>query len=113
MILSTGQFGIIKIFNNNTSAAREALLVYKNININGIVSLKPAGIADIPRDINLSDYTDPYIISFGYNESIVVDSKKNAIDLLNIINSILVIGEDAEKVFEDISTIAKNMFFQG
>lgn len=95
MILETGKFGIKSMRNTNTKQTRDILMVYKNMPITGIIS--------IDRDNT---------IDLGYNEQILMESKEAAVNLFKIINAILVKGEEAENVIDNMLDAAQNIFFQ-
>jgi hypothetical protein len=94
MILEVGQFGITKMQNTNTSRLRKAIMVYKDMEISGIISL------------------DNNIINLGYNEQIYLETEEQAMKLFKIIQGIIVKGIEAENVIENMMDAMKTIFFQ-
>jgi hypothetical protein len=94
MILEVGQFGITKMHNKNTTRLRKAIMVYKDMEISGIISL------------------DNNIINLGYNEQIYLETKEQAKILFKIIQGIIVKGIEAENVIENMMDAMKTIFFQ-
>ena len=94
MILEVGQFGITKMQNTNTSRLRKAIMVYKDMELSGIISL------------------DNNIINLGYNEQIYLETEEQAMKLFKIIQGIIVKGIEAEDIIENMMNAMKTIFFQ-
>ena len=94
MILEVGQFGITKMQNTNTSRLRKAIMVYKDMEISGIISL------------------DNNIINLGYNEQVYLETEEQAMKLFKIIQGIIVKGIEAEDIIENMMNAMKTIFFQ-
>ena len=94
MILEVGQFGITKMQNTNTSRLRKAIMVYKDMDITGIISM------------------DDNVINLGYNEQIFLETEEQALMLFKIIQGIIVKGIEAENVIENMMDAMKTIFFQ-
>ena len=94
MILEVGQFGITKMQNTNTSRLRKEIMVYKDMELSGIISL------------------DNNIINLGYNEQIFLETEEQALMLFKIIQGIIVKGIEAENVIDNMMDAMKTIFFQ-
>mgnify|MGYP000399655440 CR=1 FL=1 len=94
MILTVGQFGITKMQNTNTSRLRKVIMIYKDMDITGIISV-----------------TDN-VINLGYNENIILETKEQAKILFKIIHGVIVKGIEAENVIDNMMDAMKTIFFQ-
>ena len=94
MILTVGQFGITKMQNTNTSRLRKVIMIYKDMDITGIISM------------------DNNIINLGYNEQIFLETEEQALMLFKIIQGIIVKGIEAENVIDNMMDAMKTIFFQ-
>ena len=94
MILTVGQFGITKMQNTNTSRLRKVIMIYKDMDITGIISM-------VDNVINL-----------GYNEQIFLETEEQALMLFKIIQGIIVKGIEAENVIDNMMDAMKTVFFQ-
>jgi hypothetical protein len=95
MILKVGKYGIKKIKNSNTSSGRSMMAVYKGMDLTG--------------GLHISKDTTIHI---GYNEEIEMDSPEQAEALFVIIHAVLVKGEEAENVLNNMIEMAQTLFFQ-
>ena len=94
MILTVGQFGITKMQNTNTTRLRKVIMIYKDMDITGIISM------------------DDNVINLGYNEQIFLETEEQALMLFKIIQGIIVKGIEAENVIENMMDAMKTIFFQ-
>ena len=94
MILTVGQFGITKMQNTNTSRLRKVIMIYKDMDITGIISM------------------DENVINLGYNEQIFLETEEQALMLFKIIQGIIVKGIEAENVIDNMMDAMKTIFFQ-
>ena len=94
MILTVGQFGITKMQNTNTSRPRKVIMIYKDMDITGIISM------------------DDNVINLGYNEQIFLETEEQALMLFKIIQGIIVKGIEAENVIDNMMDAMKTIFFQ-
>ena len=94
MILTVGQFGITKMQNTNTSRLRKVIMLYKDMDITGII------------------WMDDNVINLGYNEQIILENDEQAKILFKIIQGIIVKGIEAEDVIENMTQAMKTVFFQ-
>ena len=94
MILTVGQFGITKMQNTNTSRLRKVIMIYKDMDITGIISM------------------DDNVINLGYNEQIFLETEEQALMLFKIIQGIIVKGIEAENVIDNTMDAMKTIFFQ-
>ena len=94
MILTVGQFGITKMQNTNTSRLRKVIMIYKDMDITGIISM------------------DDNVINLGYNEQIFLETEEQTLMLFKIIQGIIVKGIEAEDVIENMTQAMKTVFFQ-
>ena len=94
MILEVGQFGITKMQNTNTSRLRKVIMIYKDMDITGIISM------------------DDNVINLGYNEQIFLETEEQALMLFKIIQGIIVKGIEAENVIDNMMDAMKTIFFQ-
>ena len=94
MILEVGKFGITKMKNTNTSRLRKVIMIYKDMDITGIISM------------------DDNVINLGYNEQIFLETEEQALMLFKIIQGIIVKGIEAEDVIENMTQAMKTVFFQ-
>ena len=94
MILEVGQFGITQMKNTHSSHKRDMIMICKDMDITGIISV-----------------TDN-VINLGYNENIILETKEQAKILFKIIQGIIVKGIEAEDVIENMTQAMKTVFFQ-
>ena len=94
MILTVGQFGITKMQNTNTSRLRKVIMIYKDMDITGIISM------------------DDNVINLGYNEQIFLETEEQALMLFKIIQGIIVKGIEAENIIDNMMDAMKTIFFQ-
>ena len=94
MILEVGQFGITQMKNIHSSHKRDMIMICKDMDITGIISV-----------------TDN-VINLGYNENIILETKEQAKILFKIIQGIIVKGIEAENVIENMMDAMKTIFFQ-
>ena len=94
MILEVGQFGITQMKNTHSSHKRDMIMICKDMDISGIISV-----------------TDN-VINLGYNEDITLETKEQAKILFKIIQGIIVKGIEAENVIENMTQAMKTVFFQ-
>ena len=94
MILEVGQFGITQMKNTHSSHKRDMIMICKDMDISGIISV-----------------TDN-VINLGYNENIILETKEQAKILFKIIQGIIVKGIEAEDVIENMMDAMKTVFFQ-
>ena len=94
MILTVGQFGITKMQNTNTLRLRKVIMIYKDMDITGIISM------------------DDNVINLGYNEQIFLETEEQALMLFKIIQGIIVKGIEAENVIDNMMDAMKTIFFQ-
>ena len=94
MILEVGQFGITQMKNTHSSHKRDMIMICKDMDISGIISV-----------------TDN-VINLGYNENIILETKEQAKILFKIIQGIMVKGIEAEDVIENMMDAMKTVFFQ-
>lgn len=94
MILTVGQFGITKMQNKNTTRLRKAIMIYKDMDITGIISM------------------DDNVINLGYNEQIILETEEQALMLFKIIQGVMVKGIEAENVIDNMMDAMKTVFFQ-
>ena len=94
MILTVGQFGITKMQNTNTSRLRKVIMIYKDMDITGIISM------------------DDNVINLGYNEQIFLETEEQALMLFKIIQGVIVKGIEAENVIDNMMDAMKTIFFQ-
>ena len=94
MILTVGQFGITKMQNTNTSRLRKVIMIYKDMDITGIISM------------------DDNVINLGYNEQIFLETEEQTLMLFKIIQGIIVKGIEAENVIDNMMDAMKTIFFQ-
>ena len=94
MILTVGQFGITKMQNTNTLRLRKVIMIYKDMDITGIISM------------------DDNVINLGYNEQIFLETEEQALMLFKIIQGIIVKGIEAENVIDNMMDAMKTVFFQ-
>ena len=94
MILEVGQFGITQMKNTHSSHKRDMIMICKDMDISGIISV-----------------TDN-VINLGYNENIILETKEQAKILFKIIQGIIVKGIEAEDVIENMTQAMKTVFFQ-
>ena len=94
MILEVGQFGITQMKNIHSSHKRDMIMICKDMDITGIISV-----------------TDN-VINLGYNENIILETKEQAKILFKIIQGVMVKGIEAEDVIENMTQAMKTVFFQ-
>ncbi len=94
MILEVGQFGITQMKNTHSSHKRDMIMICKDMDITGIISV-----------------TDN-VINLGYNENIILETKEQAKILFKIIQGIIVKGIEAENVIDNMMDAMKTIFFQ-
>ena len=94
MILEVGQFGITQMKNTHSSHKRDMIMICKDMDITGIISV-----------------TDN-VINLGYNEQIFLETEEQALMLFKIIQGIIVKGIEAENVIENMMDAMKTIFFQ-
>ena len=94
MILEVGQFGITQMKNTHSSHKRDMIMICKDMDISGIISV-----------------TDN-VINLGYNENIILETKEQAKILFKIIQGIIVKGIESEDVIENMTQAMKTVFFQ-
>ena len=94
MILEVGQFGITQMKNTHSSHKRDMIMICKDMDITGIISV-----------------TDN-VINLGYNENIILETKEQAKILFKIIQGVMVKGIEAEDVIENMTQAMKTVFFQ-
>ena len=98
MILEVGQFGITQMKNTHSSHKRDMIMICKDMDISGIISV-----------------TDN-VINLGYNEQIFLETEEQALMLFKIIQGIIVKGIEAENVIENMMEnmmdAMKTVFFQ-
>ena len=94
MILEVGQFGITQMKNTHSSHKRDMIMICKDMDISGIISV-----------------TDN-VINLGYNENIILETKEQAKILFKIIQGIMVKGIEAENVIDNMMDAMKTVFFQ-
>lgn len=118
MLLENGKFGILGMCNTNTRIKRDMVMIYKGMDISGIISIAPIKSLNSdmfnygpvkPSDI---DKEKNYVFHLGYNELFIMDSKESAVALLNIITAIFAAGIDAEKAIDNMLDAVQNIFFQ-
>ena len=94
MILEVGQFGITQMKNIHSSHKRDMIMICKDMDISGIISVTNN------------------VINLGYNEDITLETKEQAKILFKIIQGIIVKGIEAEDVIENMMNAMKTVFFQ-
>ena len=94
MILEVGQFGITKMKNTHSSHKRDMIMICKDMDISGIISVTNN------------------VINLGYNEDITLETKEQAKILFKIIQGIIVKGIEAENVIDNMMDAMKTIFFQ-
>ena len=94
MILEVGKFGITKMKKTHTSRLRKVIMIYKDMDITGIISM------------------DDNVINLGYNEQIFLETEEQALMLFKIIQGIIVKGIEAEDIIENMMNAMKTIFFQ-
>ena len=94
MILEVGQFGITQMKNTHSSHKRDMIMICKDMDITGIISV-----------------TDN-VINLGYNENIILETKEQAKILFKIIQGVMVKGIEAENVIDNMMDAMKTVFFQ-
>ncbi len=94
MILEVGQFGITQMKNTHSSHKRDMIMICKDMDITGIISV-----------------TDN-VINLGYNENIILETKEQAKILFKIIQGVMVKGIEAENVIDNMMDAMKTIFFQ-
>ena len=94
MILEVGQFGITQMKNTHSSHKRDMIMICKDMDISGIISV-----------------TDN-VINLGYNENIILETKEQAKILFKIIQGVMVKGIEAENVIDNMMDAMKTVFFQ-
>jgi hypothetical protein len=94
MILEVGQFGITQMKNTHSSHKRDMIMICKDMDITGIISVTNN------------------VINLGYNEDITLETKEQAKILFKIIQGIIVKGIEAENVIENMMDAMKTIFFQ-
>lgn len=94
MILEVGQFGITQMKNTHSSHKRDMIMICKDMDISGIISV-----------------TDN-VINLGYNEQIFLETEEQALMLFKIIQGIIVKGIEAENVIDNMMDAMKTIFFQ-
>ena len=94
MILEVGQFGITQMKNTHSSHKRDMIMICKDMDITGIISV-----------------TDN-VINLGYNEQIFLETEEQALMLFKIIQGIIVKGIEAENVIDNMMDAMKTIFFQ-
>ena len=94
MILEVGQFGITQMKNTHSSHKRDMIMICKDMDISGIISVTNN------------------VINLGYNEDITLETKEQAKILFKIIQGVMVKGIEAEDVIENMTQAMKTVFFQ-
>ena len=94
MILEVGQFGITQMKNIHSSHKRDMIMICKDMDITGIISVTNN------------------VINLGYNEDITLETKEQAKILFKIIQGIIVKGIEAENVIDNMMDAMKTIFFQ-
>ena len=94
MILEVGQFGITQMKNTHSSHKRDMIMICKDMDITGIISM------------------DDNVINLGYNEQIFLETEEQALMLFKIIQGIIVKGIEAENVIDNMMDAMKTIFFQ-
>ena len=94
MILEVGQFGITHLINTHSSHKRDMIMICKDMDITGIISVTKN------------------VIDLGYNEQIILETKEQAKILFKIIQGVMVKGIEAEDVIENMTQAMKTVFFQ-
>jgi len=116
MILKPGKLGIVAITGYNWRTKLRVLSVYKGMRMKGILtmnhkddmSLTSDGYRDLKN--NMKNDTD-MMINIGGDATIFVEADK-ADDLFTLIDSILTVGEDAQKSIDNMLEAAQTLFFQ-
>ena len=94
MILEVGQFGITQMKNTHSSHKRDMIMICKDMDITGIISVTKN------------------VIDLGYNEQIILETKEQAKILFKIIQGVMVKGIEAENVIDNMMDAMKTVFFQ-
>ena len=94
MILEVGQFGITQMKNTHSSHKRDMIMICKDMDISGIISVTNN------------------VINLGYNEDITLETKEQAKILFKIIQGVMVKGIEAENVIDNMMDAMKTVFFQ-
>ena len=94
MILEVGQFGITQMKNTHSSHKRDMIMICKDMDITGIISV------------------NDNVINLGYNENIILETKEQAKILFKIIQGVMVKGIEAENVIDNMMDAMKTIFFQ-
>ncbi len=94
MILEVGQFGITQMKNTHSSHKRDMIMICKDMDITGIISV------------------NDNVINLGYNENIILETKEQAKILFKIIHGVIVKGIEAENVIDNMMDAMKTIFFQ-
>lgn len=92
MILEVGKFNI-KAIKNVNDQKRDTILIYQGMNVDLI-------------------YSKGDRVYIGYNELIETDTIEDARTLVTIINAVIVKGQEAEDVIENLIATIQNVFFQ-
>ena len=94
MILEVGQFGITQMKNTHSSHKRDMIMICKDMDITGIISVTKN------------------VIDLGYNEQIILETKEQAKILFKIIQGVVIKGIEAEDIIENTMNAMKTIFFQ-
>ena len=94
MILEVRQFGITQMKNTHSSHKRDMIMICKDMDITGIISVTNN------------------VINLGYNEDIILETKEQAKILFKIIQGVMVKGIEAENVIDNMMDAMKTVFFQ-